>query len=162
MRHPGETVRKVPPGTRQRGVTLIEIIVVLVILGVLTAVAVPRIIDIGTDDVAVEDSIRAHLRYAQSRAMNTDDIMGIAFSGSSYQFMNFDDNTALILPNEDSTTVTLPSGYSTVSVSIGFNNQGVPYLYSSGSYTKMTTSRQISADTSKFSVSVTPYTGFVQ
>ena len=51
------------------GFTLIEIVALLLLVGVLAAVAVPRVFTTGGDALAEADRLRANLRYAQSLAM---------------------------------------------------------------------------------------------
>lgn len=54
------------------GFTLIEIVSVLVILGVLAAVAVTRSGGGGSDLAVIEAALKNHIRYAQSKAMFSD------------------------------------------------------------------------------------------
>lgn len=51
------------------GFTVLEVVTVLIILGILAAVAVARYRDAGADDIAAASSLKTHLRYAQLRAM---------------------------------------------------------------------------------------------
>ncbi len=50
---------------------MMEIIAVIVILGIITAVAIPRFTKSRTDDLAAANTLKAHLRYAQLRALRT-------------------------------------------------------------------------------------------
>lgn len=85
---------------------MIEIIAVLVIVGVLAAVAVARFSDAGSRDVAVANMIKSHLRYAQLRAMGDTKSWGISFSGNSYTLIKVKDGKVapapVNLPGEDS------------------------------------------------------------
>lgn len=51
------------------GFTLLEVVAVLVLLGILAAVAVARFADSNADAVAEAEIFKSHLRYAQIRAM---------------------------------------------------------------------------------------------
>lgn len=99
-----------PPGPARphrrnhRGFTVLEIVVVLVLMSIITAVVLGR--SITTTDVEVAgqaDKIRNHLRYAQSIAMKrSDTVWGIKFSGSEYWFFSGS--------NPDNGEVRLPGG----------------------------------------------------
>ena len=63
------------------GFTAVEVIAVLVLVGILSAVVVSRVGNTTGERVAWTDQMKVHLRYAQSRAMNAlkDNSWGIHF-----------------------------------------------------------------------------------
>ena len=64
----------------QGGFTLFEVIMVLLILGIISYFATTRLFtDDGISTASEMDLVKNHLRYAQSRAMNSDMIWGIRF-----------------------------------------------------------------------------------
>lgn len=84
-----------------RGFTLIEIIVVLMIIGIVGAVLVSRIPSNKNELIVWTDVIKSHLRYAQSRAMSSNLIWGIQCDGSSYWLYKVNEDnsiTKVILP----------------------------------------------------------------
>ena len=98
-----------------RGFTMIEIISVLIIMGVLATVVVQHVMDVNTDLVARAEVIKNQLRYAQSRAMNSDAFWYIKFEpdGSGGYRYSLNETGATgnpqYLPGEGSGYVTLPS-----------------------------------------------------
>lgn len=93
------------------GFTLIEVVAILIVLGVVAVVVASRAVS--TVDYARSaelEKVKGHLRYAQRRAMNTNDQWGINFTTSStYElFKNTTANKIKIL-GEDADTVTLGS-----------------------------------------------------
>ncbi|HAK60447.1 MAG TPA: hypothetical protein DCO77_08710, partial [Nitrospiraceae bacterium] len=53
-----------------KGFTLIELVMILVLVGIIAAVAVPRMSDVtGTNASAFAGKLRADIRYAQNLAM---------------------------------------------------------------------------------------------
>ena len=82
---------------------MLEIVAVLVILGVLAAVAVSRFTDIGARDVAEANTLKVHLRYAQLRAMGDIFPWGIEIEEGQYTLLR-ENGDALNLPGESSTT----------------------------------------------------------
>ncbi len=63
---------------------MMEIIAVIVILGIITAVAIPRFTKTRTDDLAAANTLKAHLRYAQLRAMGDIVSWGIDIETDKY------------------------------------------------------------------------------
>jgi prepilin-type N-terminal cleavage/methylation domain-containing protein len=172
----------------QDGFTLIEIISVLVILGILVVVAVSRM---SNHDVAVytgADALKAHLRYAQTMAMNkdpntsanTETIMGINYDAGANQYWLFKGiNTSdiIFLPDDSKyiagdrkidltakkITITFSNGVNT----IYFDNHGIPYTsYTTSMVNTLLadpltiTVTALSGGSSK-SLKITPQTGFI-
>jgi prepilin-type N-terminal cleavage/methylation domain-containing protein len=169
----------------QNGFTLIEIISVLVILGILVVVAVSRM---SNHDVAVytgADALKAHLRYAQTMAMNkdpntsanTETIMGINYDAGTNQYWLFKGiNTSdiIFLPDDSkyitgdrkidltAKKITLGSGFT-----IYFDNHGIPYTLYTDSTTNtplanaLTISVTALSGGSSKSLTITPQTGFI-
>jgi MSHA pilin protein MshC len=65
----------------RRGFTLVELIMVIVLLGILAVIAVPKLGDItGMKASAFADKLRADLRYAQNVAMRGNDRVRVYFN----------------------------------------------------------------------------------
>ena len=96
----------------QGGFTLFEVIMVLLILGVISYFATTRIFtDDGIIRVSEVDLIKNHLRYAQSRAMNSDMNWGIRFvAPNQYWLFKGDDPVAgkQRLPNVEDLVARIP------------------------------------------------------
>jgi Tfp pilus assembly protein FimT len=178
-------VEIVPKFKTQDGFTLIETISILVILAILAAVVVSRLTNYNMDVYTGSDALKAHLRYAQTMAMNkdpntdanTETIMGINYDAGANQYWLFKgiDTTNILLLPDDSKYVTgdrkidlaakkirLDSGFT-----IYFDNHGIPYT----AYTTSTTNTPLANDltinvislNSGFSKSlkITQRTGFI-
>ncbi len=108
-----------------KGFTTVEIIAVLLVLGVISAVLVSRYSTDSVDDSASADKLKAHLRYTQMRSMNADVIWGVRFGGRSYTLVRdmTGAQTVQTFPGEAETTVSLPAS---VSGSVQFDSWGRP------------------------------------
>jgi len=120
----------------QRGFTLIEVIAVLVIIGIIAAVAISRATSTTQATLRSDvEKLKVHLRYAQLRALNsTERVWGIDFAGSSNSYRLYYADTVAsyrTFPGEDASTVTLPN--TTISISgdggrrVSFDTWGKPY-----------------------------------
>jgi len=132
----------------ERGFTMIEIIVVLLVMVIIgAAIVMSDVYSITGYDLSSEvDIIKTHLRYAQSRAMNSNSIWGMKFDGSSgtgsyYLFQIVPGSTGGRLeekrplpgedrgnyPTDDPPDVSLPDGMGISSGTVYFDGWGRPY-----------------------------------
>jgi MSHA pilin protein MshC len=146
-----------------RAFTLIEVVAVLVVLGIVAAVAVSRGFNMDADKISDLEKVKSHLRYAQSKSMADNAVnWGIQFSGATYFLFRDMDNNGLVaanekvvLPGEPSTDAALATLTATGVVS--FNWWGAPYsdvgctaAFTSGTFALGSTS-----------ISITSVTGFI-
>lgn len=152
-----------------RGFTLIEVIVTLILISILAAVVVGGMAtDVSSTRLAAQrEVLKADIRYAQSRSMNSNLIWGIHFSGGSYSLFNYDSstgnyNTNQIFPYYESSdpnpSKSVPSGM-TPSGAVAFDFFGRPYYLASPSGTPTTTA--YTGQISLPGITITPDTGFV-
>jgi len=80
---------------------MVEIVAVLVIVGIIAAIAVSRFTDSGAKEAAAANSFKVHIRYAQLRAMGDIEPWGIRFSGSTYILEKNGATAHVNLPGED-------------------------------------------------------------
>lgn len=146
----------------QLGFTLLEVIAVMVIIGVVAAVVISRMTSSSSFGLVSEaDILKDHLRYAQYRAMSYTETWGISFpTNNSYKLLSPTTTTSK-LPNEDSSTHTLPSGI-TISSGAGtvyFNEWGNP-VTNTGTLLPDTTIVLSYGSTTR-TVTITQNTGFI-
>ncbi len=133
---------------------MLELICVLVLTGIISAVVISRVMDNSVELIAEMEMVKGHLRYAQTRAMNSDQSWGINFSGSSYTLEENGAASATALPGESGAVATLATGsVSTTANPIVFNQWGNP---GAGAITVTVTA---GADSESFTIS--PLTGFI-
>lgn len=149
-----------------KGFTWIELIVVMTMMAILSAVVGTSMMDDNTELVAETQIIKAHLRYAQLRSMNTDQVWYIKFTATSYSLFKFGDATAKLLPGEDNPTNTLPSGlsinYGVLSDVVSFNTWGKPCTDTAGLTLQASDRTLIVSNASETrNVAITQNTGFI-
>jgi prepilin-type N-terminal cleavage/methylation domain-containing protein len=97
-----------------RGFTMIEIIAVLIIIGILTAVAVNRLMLSHSGLYAEANLLKSNLRFAQWRALtvndNTSTTWGISLSGNSYILQKDGAASTVSFPSDGTATHTLSDG----------------------------------------------------
>lgn len=147
-----------------RGFTLIEAIAVLILLGIVAVVAIPRFSDLAADVRAEEDRFRTFLRYAQAQAMNSNSVWGVSFgSGSYFLFRDGDTGNQATMPGENASTINLPSGI-TISPAgiVSFDSRGRPYT-NAGATAAQSGQRTISLSKggTSIGVTITQNTGFI-
>jgi MSHA pilin protein MshC len=132
----------------ESGFTLVEVITVILLIAVVGAVAIMSGTSGNTDTSARSDQLKTHLRYAQSRAMNSDMGWGVQFVGTAYTLYRLDGagvKTSVAFPGESGTTVSLPVSITGI---VQFDSWGRP----SGLSTLI-----LGAST----ITITPDTGFI-
>ncbi len=93
---------------QEDGLTVLEVIAVLVILAVITAFIIFRYQDNPTKLFARVEVIKAHIRYAQARSMNTSDSWGFVKSADGKQYWLFNEiNQNRVAPGEESLIVNI-------------------------------------------------------
>jgi len=162
------------------GFTFIEVIAVLVILAIISAVIIGKGGDPAPELISQTSIFKSHLRYAQSMAMgknSPDDIFGIRCDASDYWlFQGTDSNVNIIMLPDDNTFNTggdnkldlAAKGISIAAFTVFFDQKGIPYA----AYTDTTSNTPLSADLTLAvtpagagspteSVTITQHTGFV-
>src|SRR5210317_1590159 len=117
----------------QVGFTPLEVLAVLIIIGIISLMVVGRS-DIGqTDLLAQTEVIKSHIRYTQSRSMNSDRIWGIRSDATVQAYWLFVDgdpeniNNQRKLPGEESYTVDLSQYKLTLATTtLSFDDRGRP------------------------------------
>ncbi len=153
------------------GFTIIEAVVVLLLLGILAAVATVKFSKTNASAVAEAEALKAALRYAQVRAMADIYTWGISIGGNSYTLVEDNPNVnGAVLPGGTGATRTLPSGVSITTgagTTIRFDWRGEPVSNqitdpATQSPVQVTTPQTIMVTQSAgVNVTITPYTGFI-
>ena len=118
---------------RISGFTYLEVLVVLIVIGIVSVVIIGRSDTDRADLLTQTEVIKSHIRYTQSRSMNTERAWGFQghASGTSYWlFVDGDPvNNKRRLPGEDADTVNLAAFNLTLlppSVTLSFDGRGRP------------------------------------
>jgi len=145
------------------GFTWVELIVVIVILGIMSAFVAIRFMGSDTVLAAQTEVLKAHLRYAQSRSMNSNTVWYIQFSGNSYSLYKKGDAVAKLIPGGDSPTLNLPSGMSITSGIVSFDDWGKPYTDADAQVEQAIDRTLTVTDSSGLRIiTITKNTGFIQ
>lgn len=163
-----------------RGFTLLEVVAVLVILGILTAVAVTRLVNHDTEVYAGADALKSHLRYAQTMAMNSNlssgaSAWGVSGTVGSYRlFKASDPATYVYLPDDDkfinadkSINLAAKKIKLTSAFTVYFDNRGIPYSFYpdaplSDNNTVTIHVQPLNSAQPDIAVTIKPLTGYIQ
>ncbi|MBW2540268.1 MAG: prepilin-type N-terminal cleavage/methylation domain-containing protein [Deltaproteobacteria bacterium] len=155
---------------KNQGFTFIEIIAVIVLIAIISAITFSRLIFSNTDLIAQTEVVKTQLRYAQSKSMNSDVIWGIKCDGSSYWlYRNGDTNDKVLLPGEDSDTVNLADkGIDSMdNFTLSFDDRGIPHTDASTTDGQELTASDpealitLSSGGVSRTITLTPNTGFI-
>jgi len=158
------------------GFTLIEVVGVLVIIGILAALVIPRMSSTSQFDLTSNaEVIKNQLFYAQGMAMKQGNVGGVKCDGTHYWLFktNLPDNAAsqLLLPGENARKVSLSSKKITMTAfTLFFDFAGRPYT----AYTDPIVNAPVDVDNplvitvgvpldpATITLTITPETGFIQ
>jgi prepilin-type N-terminal cleavage/methylation domain-containing protein len=91
--------------SNRKGFTLLEVVAVLVIMGIITAVALTRLVSNQNNLIAATDILTSHLRLAQARAMSTSadnvttfSVWGVRFISATQYHLFYCANTSACDP----------------------------------------------------------------
>lgn len=151
-----------------KGFTMIEVIAVLIILGIITAIAVSRGLSTQQDLIPQADIVKSHLRFAQLKALQDDEATwGINFSSSTTYSLFTNGNTAdtMTLPGEDAKEVDLAQKSPGMTITTGivsFDSWGRPCTNAAGTILQSenrTIAVSLSGQTE--TITITQNTGFI-
>ncbi len=145
--------------TRRHGFTLLEIITVMIILAVLSAVVASRLTDQTLDIAAELEAVKSHLRYAQSRAMADSTDWYVQFASDSYTVYNGDGN-AIVPPGAQSQAVPLAYHTATAGTVVLFDSLGRPFTDAAGT-TAQSGVRTVLSSAGAGALTVMPETGYI-
>jgi prepilin-type N-terminal cleavage/methylation domain-containing protein len=145
------------------GFTVIEIVAVLIVLGILAAVAVSRFSTIDADTISDFEKVKSHLRFAQAKAMANSEVRwGIQFSGTTYSLFgdingngSIDSGERFVLPGEETLNAPLESLSATGIVA--FDWWGSPFSDIACNTPRAGGSFSLGSKT----ITITPETGFI-
>ena len=150
---------------KNHGFTILEVIAVLLIMAIVTVIIVSKVASTSEYELKSQtDVIKSHLRYAQLLAMNSDSTWGINFptSGTYSLFRNGDTSQTVTFLGEGSSTMTLPSGITTTTGIVAFNDWGQPSTAASGDpVASSNILRTVSYGGASESITITCNTGYI-
>ena len=148
------------------GFTIIEIVAVLIVMGIITAFAVGRVADNKPELIAQKEVLKVHLRYAQSRSMNSNDNYGIESNGNTYWLFRVSSANRINFPGEQLDHIDLAALGLSLSISgssiVSFDSNGIPYTAYSGSQQMSDRTLTLSSGSDNESITITKNTGFIQ
>lgn len=156
--------RKYPAAPGNTGFTLIEVVAILIIIGIVSAVVYTKMPSIDAGKIGDINMIKSHLRYTQTRAMaDSERRWGITFSGTTYSLYRDDNGDGAfaveerrVLPGADAESVTLQSSLS-CSATLAFDWWGAPFTDAACSTPMTSGALSFGSD----AITVTPLTGFI-
>ena len=155
------------------GFTAVEIITVMIVMGIISAFVIGRAMEDEPVLIAQKEVLKVHLRYAQSRAMNSTLDYGIRSDntgGGTYWLFSYNGTTStrVHFPGEELDHI----GLGTLGLSINpdiivsFNSKGIPYTdFNTDNEAHLQTGDRtltLSSGSANESITITQNTGFIQ
>ena len=152
------------------GFTLIEVIAILIVMSIITAFAVGRVADNKPELIAQKEVLKVHLRYAQSRSMNSNDNYGIESNGNTYWLFRVSSANRVNFPGEQLDHIDLAALGLSLAMTDGsivcFNSKGVPYTDfdtdNAGNLQTEDRTLTLFSGSDNESIIITKNTGFIQ
>lgn len=149
------------------GFTAVEIITVMVVMGIISAFVIGRAMEDEPVLIAQKEVLKVHLRYAQSRGMNSNDNYGIQTDGNSYWLFRVSGTNRVNFPGEQSDHIDLAALGLSLSLSDGgnivsFDSKGIPYTDHAGTLQAEDRTLTLSSGSANESIIITQNTGFIQ
>jgi MSHA pilin protein MshC len=150
------------------GFTIIEVVAVLIVMSIITAFAVGRVADNKPELVAQKEVLKVHLRYAQSRAMNSNDNYGIQSdaTGHTYSLFKYNGASGVVIvnfPGEGANIDLSMLGLSMdADIIVSFDSRGIPYMDNSGTLQMGDRTLTLSSGSDSENITITQNTGFIQ
>lgn len=156
----------------EHGVTLIEMIAVLLIMGIVSAVAVSRFANLEDMETATRfNTVRNHIRYTQIMAMKRNDMTwGIKCDTAKYWIFKTATPAVAAEPDDSNNIVYIPGNEENVDKKIPisdmdgftlyFDKFGIPYKYLTNKIVPITTPKSILIGSR--TLTVTPETGLIE
>ncbi len=108
----------------QSGFSLVELIAVILILGALSVVVVPRFLNLNTDLQASRDDLVAALFYAQQIAMARDSSTNPVQLVTTSTTLSVTENAAALLNGGTQYPLSLPSGVTVTARTLNYDKLG--------------------------------------
>lgn len=157
------------------GFTLIEVIAIVIVMSIITAFVVGRVADNKPELIAQKEVLKVHLRYAQSRSMNSTLDYGIQSDntgGDTYWLFSYNGiiSVRINFPGEQLNHIDLSAlGLSMDdNIIVCFNSKGIPYtdFNTDNVANRQNEDRTLTLSTSSGSdsesITITENTGFIQ
>ncbi len=79
--------------SNNNGFTIVELVVVIIVLGIIAAIAAPKFFDLkGYEELAFKDELVSALRFAQKRAVASGESVGVDITATGFSLLYEDGN----------------------------------------------------------------------
>jgi len=148
-----------PPTARIKGFTLLELVIVLVILGTVSALAIPRFAPSDNTVAAQADRLARDLRHAQSLALSQGRTLDFVVQSATTYRVSFGGSTITNPATQQPFQVTLDNNVTLTGTDTGFDSLGRPV--SAGVLLGTARVFTLSGSSRAATVALSPVTGFV-